>query len=109
MGADAFTVYFGIRFTVPEAEIEALEREADPRLIAARKVKLRCCLDRLTDGDPHFLLIGHEFGSFGVEGDATASITEDEMQRIVSDTKRKLRDAGFEQPPAFHFQFIAQY
>ncbi len=39
MGADAFTVYYGLRFPVRDDELNLLEGRAHPHQISARKVQ----------------------------------------------------------------------
>lgn len=50
MGADAFTVYYGLRFRVSEEELDMLQERAHPHQIAARKCGLRCYFGRPTNG-----------------------------------------------------------
>lgn len=110
MGSDFFYVFFGVRYQVnSEEDIEQLETGANPRLRAAKKVKLQSCFDRLTDGEPHFLLIGTKIGTFGVEGAASAELSEAELAHLVASTKAKLLEAGIANEPRFHFQLAAQY
>ena len=110
MGADSFVVYFGIRQTVQsDEELDLLERRADPRQIAARKRGLRTHLGQSTNGEPHFLLIGAEIGVFGVEGKLDSAISEEAMRNSVEHWKRSLKEAGFDDAPAFIFQVEAQY
>ncbi len=110
MGADAFYVYFGLRYTIEAGEeVGRCERGEDPRIIAARKARLNCCFDRPTDGEPHFLLIGASIGRFGVDNTSHASISTGEIDQIITNTRRKLQDAGFMIEPQIHFQLAAQF
>ena len=81
----------------------------DPRSSAARKAKLQLRFDRLTDGEPHFLLIGAKIGAFGVEGASAAELSEPEWAGIVAATKAKSGEAGIEEEPKFLLQLAAQY
>ena len=110
MGADAFYVFYGVRFSVAsERELQALETGSDARAKAARAAKLRICFDRLTDGAPYFLLIGHELGTFGAESLSDASFAKDELIHLMSRTEAQLKSAGFSEHPKMYFQFAAQY
>ena len=110
MGADAFVVYFGVRFTVQsDEEVEGLERRVDPRLSAARKAGLRTYWGRPTDGDPYFLLVGHEVGKFGIENTISSTLNVADLQTVTDGTSEKLRQAGFDLQPAFHFQVVGRY
>ncbi len=110
MGADAFYVFYGIRFSVEsDGELDALERNVDPRLKAARAAGLTWCFDRPTDGEPHFLLIGHRLGSFGVEADVEGAIGKQELLDVMARTEAALANAGFSQQPRIHLQLAAQY
>jgi hypothetical protein len=107
MGADVFYAFYGVRFDVTdEEELEAIEEGTDPRLKAARRAGLKVCLDRLTDGEPHFLFVGHELGAFGVQADGAASVGKDEL---AARTEAKLREGGFDGTPRLHLQLAAQY
>src|SRR5690349_9026968 len=53
MSADAFIVYFGVRYAVEsEEELDRLERRNDPRLESARKSRLKTFLGRATADAP---------------------------------------------------------
>jgi hypothetical protein len=110
MGADAFIVYFGIRYTVEsEDELDRLERRDDPRLVAARKARLKTYFGRATEGEDHCLLVGSELGQFGVEAKMEAELTEEELQRVAAETAEKLVQAGLEGRPKRYLQVVAQY
>ena len=110
MGADSFVVYYGIRLIVQnEAETSALERRTDPRQRAARDAGLKSYFGRLTDGEPHHLLIGTEIGVFGIENQTCIEMPMDRLLQAVEVTDRKLKEAGFLQKPALVFQLEAQY
>ncbi|QOV89101.1 hypothetical protein [Humisphaera borealis] len=110
MGADAFYVYYGVRYEVAsDEEAERLEMRQDARVAAARKVKLKFAFGRLTDGEPYFLLIGHEIGRFGAQDASEAVLSDDQLRGIFEETKRKLADAGFRDVPRLVFQLCGQY
>ena len=109
MGADAFIAFYGLRYTLSEAELEGVEQRTDHRITAARRVKLQTYLGRLTDGEPHFLLVGTRLGVFGVQNESARSVDAGEFQKVMSDTTTKLREAGLSGDPALHLQFESQY
>jgi hypothetical protein len=110
MGADSFIVYYGIRWEVSdEAEIESLELKKDSRIKLAKQHKLNLWWGVTTDQERYFLLIGTELGSFGWEGASNRSISDIEVRDVVKGTIGKLKDAGFKENPAFHFQFEPDY
>ena len=109
MGADAFIAFYGLRYTLSDGELDAVEQRTDHRVIAARRVKLQTSFGRLTDGEPHFLLVGTRLGVFGVENESARSVDGGELQKIMSDTATKLREAGLSGVPGLHLQFEAQY
>jgi hypothetical protein len=101
MGADAWIAFYGLKFDVPcdEESLAAVEEDRDPRCRAARAARLATYMGRLTDGAPHFLFIGTDLGTFGIEGASEKSFTDEALLRIANETKAKLRDAGFEGEP----------
>ncbi len=109
MGADAVVVFFGNRFVVSDAELEAVERRTDDRLIRARMAKLHHRAGRETEGRPHHLFIGHEFGVFGTENAVRMSLSPAEIQRVCDTTRQRLAEAGFTEVPAFHIQLEADH
>lgn len=109
MGADAFIAFYGVRYTLTDAEMDAVERNADERTIAARRVELQAYSGRLTDGEPPFLLVGTRLGVFGVENESHRSIDEPQLEQIMRDTATKLEAAGLLGTPQLHLQFQAQY
>jgi hypothetical protein len=111
MGADAVHVFFGVRQVLqPEEELSTLEEIAHPRMEAARRAKLKTCIGRATDGEPCFLLMGHHLGTFGVENQVQAALTESELTEIINETKRRLQQTGLDPAEArLHFQLEAQY
>lgn len=109
MGADAFTVYYGLRFHVTEVELDMVQERAHPHQIAARKFGLRCYFGRPTNGLDHFLLVGAELGVFGIENKMDAMLTDEQIRTMTEAARRKLKEAGFVEEPAFIFQLVADY
>ena len=111
MGADAFVVFFGVRYSIPDDDddLEKLDSRTDPRVEAARGAGLHTYCGRLTEGEDHFLLIGFRLGVFGVENELQKSIWERELLQTMERTRLKLRDASFKEEPALHLQLDAQH
>ncbi len=110
MGADASFFYLGVRYVLQsDDELEAVESQADERVRRAKRHRLKTALVRLTDGEPHVLLIGAELAVVGVENDGYIELSEADLTRVAADTRRKLLDAGFTQEPTYHLQLSAQY
>jgi hypothetical protein len=110
MGADAFIVFYGIRYSITSDEdVEAVERAKDPRIIVAKRAKLQAYWGRLTDGEPYFLLIGTRLGVFGIENQSQSAIDGPALERIMRDTRDTLSAAGLSGEPQLHLQLEAQY
>lgn len=109
MGADAFVAFYGVRYTLSEDELDAVEGRTDPRVTAARRIKLDSHLGRLTDGGSHYLLIGTTLGVFGVENDSARSVDTTELDRVMRHTAAMLIEAGLPGTPQLHLQLEAQY
>ena len=87
MGADAVIQFYGIRLRVPRDDKDAiagLEARTDPRLVAARDVRLDSWWGRLTDGADFHLLIGKRLGVFGSENDAEKQMTLQELSTLAA-------------------------
>jgi len=112
MGADAVIAFYGIRLRVPhddEGAIAGLEARTDPRLVAARKVRLDSWWGRLTDGADYHLLIGKRLGVFGSENDAEKQMTLQELSALAAQTDTLLKDGGFVEIASLVFQLEAHY
>ena len=112
MGADSFVAFYGIKITIdPDDEqmLDALETEAAPQCKAAQRAGLQTHWGRLTDGEDYFLYVGHRIGWLGLQHDDHVQVPADELTEIVTRVQSKLKEAGFDQSPAFHLQLEAQY
>ncbi len=108
MGADAFLVCYGIRWEVDatnEEEVTLLEKRQDARHLAAKKHNLQSWWGVTTDQGRYFLLVGKLVGNFGWEGKHAARLDDKELAGFVEEAKAKLRAAGLESEPAWHYQF----
>lgn len=112
MGADAFHVYYGLRWEViadDKEAVELLEKRQDARQLAARAHKLDCWWGVTADERRCFVLVGKRLGNFGWEHQHEAQFEEAGLATLVEETKRRLREAGFEGAPAWQFQFEPDY
>jgi DUF971 family protein len=106
MSADSFTIYYGLRYTITErSEIRLLEQQQHQKTQAARLVGLDSIWGVTEDESTYYLLIGRELGIFGWEYLSDREIGNEELDRIMKETKIKLQKAGFERQPALIFQF----
>lgn len=108
MGADRFVAIYGVKFEVGSAD--EVDSFAPPWRQAARRARLRVWSGRLTDGSPHYVVVGSLVGDFGVEGrDRQVTVTDSDLSTIASSTRERLKSAGVPGEPALHLLFEAQY
>jgi hypothetical protein len=106
MSAETFIAYFGLRFELDPEETDGVEDRTDRRVVAARRVGLKCyagVFGELQESDR--LFIGAELGKLGAENKESINIPLDELQRRIEITKAKLIEAGFEDAPSLHLQW----
>lgn len=108
MSAEAFYVFYGLRAVVDASDaetVEALELRRHPWQLAAKQHRLRCWWGSTVDEYTSFVVLGHMVGQFGREGAASGQLTDAEASAVVAETTERLRAAGVEGQPAWHFQF----
>jgi hypothetical protein len=108
MSAESFIVYYGLRWELGAAEgeqITLLERRRDPRQLAAVQHGLDFWWGRTTDEERYFVLLGRQVGPFGWEGESLVRLTDAEAAQLVTETRDRLRAAGFADEPAWYYQF----
>lgn len=108
MGADAFHVCYGVRREVDVADaktVELLEQRRHPLQISARQHQLRCWWGATIDERRFFVLVGRIIGHFGWEGEPAGHLSDVEATAVMAETAERLRGAGIEGQPAWHFQF----
>lgn len=100
MRSDRSIVYYGLLFELALAEIEAVERRLDERVILARKSKLDHYLGNFGGSEERFqLLIGLELGILGLENSHLILLEASELGALFESTAMKIRSAGFLQLP----------
>ncbi|REK11206.1 MAG: hypothetical protein DWQ37_14845 [Planctomycetota bacterium] len=110
MSADECAVYFGLRFEIPEGEIDAVEARTDPRMIAARDARLRRYWGSVADGDErYYLLVGAEIGVMGIDGKLDVELSRAGLEAIMDETTAKLKAASFEGEPKLYVQYFPDY
>jgi hypothetical protein len=112
VSAEGFVVYYGLRWDIrqdDEATVQALERREDQRIQSARRNGLETYWGRTEEEERYFLFVGRELGCFGREGQNSAQVEDETLLRILDETKRKLKAAGFLGLPALHCQFEPDY
>jgi hypothetical protein len=108
VGADAFHVCYGVRREVDAADaatVEALELRRHPWQVAAKQHRLQSWWGVTTDERRFFVLVGRMIGHYGWEGEAAGQLADAEAAAVVAETAERLRAAGIEGVPAWHFQF----
>jgi len=121
MGAEAFVVYYGVRYEVEDpSELDMLEYssmsrqsnngspidglDADqwhPKVRAAVSVGLEWTWG-ITQEETYYLLIGKELGWLGWEHVGEVAIPTQELEATIAETKRQLHVAEFNEPVALH-------
>lgn len=106
MSSDTFIVYFGLRFEVGADEIEGIELRSDKRIMAARRVGLKCYWGNFGALEERYLLfIGAEIAILGAENSEEVIMSFSDAQRSFDDTKERLKEAGFSEVPKLHFRW----
>ena len=108
MGADAFHVCYGVRREVDASDaatVESLELRRHPWQVVAKQHRLRCWWGVTTDQRQFFVLIGRMVGHFGWEGEAAGRLSDADATALATETVERLRAAGIDESPSWHFQF----
>ncbi|WP_337173949.1 hypothetical protein [Paludisphaera sp.] len=108
MGADHTLVFYGVRYKIAEAEIDALEARTDPRQVLARQHRLRSRWGRFATvdgGSTHYLFIGEELGIVGLEGSFEVARDAGQIAGIVAGVAERLIRAGIGDAPRLYVQF----
>ena len=108
MGASAFHVCYGIRWEVDvsdAATVQLLEQRQHPHQVAAKLHRLQSWWGGTTDEGRYFVLVGRLIGHYGWEGERAGQLTDAEAAALVAETADRLRAAGIEEQPAWHYQF----
>jgi hypothetical protein len=106
MGADAFHIYYGLRWEIDapaDEELEILESEDDPRQIAAQSHGLDSWWGITADEEVYFLLVGKLVGHFGWQHEHDGRLVNAAVLGLMEETREKLHSASccriFLRPP----------
>jgi hypothetical protein len=108
VSADAFHVCYGVRREVDAADnetVELLEFRRHQWQVAAKQHGLQVWWGRTIDERRFFVLVGRMVGRYGWEGEAAGQLADAEVGAVMAETAQRLRAAGIESQPAWHFQF----
>lgn len=108
MGADATMAFFGLRFKTSEEENNGLEHRTDPRIVAARDQNLDHWWGHFSVdyyNEQSYLFIGKIIGRIGHEDDYEVVITPSELITTMSESRDRLKKAGFSDEPRLFVQF----
>jgi hypothetical protein len=108
VSADSFHVWYGVRYEVEASDtatVELLEGRRHPWQLAARQHALQSWWGTTTDEHRIFVLVGRIVGHYGWEGESASQLADAEATTIMAVTAERLRTAGIEGRPAWHFQF----
>ena len=108
MSASTCVIYFGLRFDVDVTDIEALEARSDARMVAARKVGLRCYWGNFgAPGERYLLFVGSQIGLVGSENQTEVQLEIADIDAMLASVQAKLVEAGLEGEPRLHVQWQA--
>ena len=100
-------IYYGLRFNISVAEIDAIDEGTDQRVIAANSQDLEYyCSDLSSFDKQYFLFIGEDIAVLGRDDEVEAELTAEEYNAITESVRAKLKRAGFEEPPQLYMQWL---
>lgn len=108
VGASAFHVCYGIRWEVDASDaatVQMLEQRRHPHQVAAKLHQFRVWWGATTIEGRYYVLVGRLIGHYGWEGEPAGRLTDAEAATIILETTDRLRAAGIEGQPAWHYQF----
>lgn len=98
-------IYYGLRFPISVAEMDAIDEENDERINAAENEDLDYyCSDLCSLEGQYYLFIGQEIGVMGPDGEVEAELTAEEYIAITESVRTSLSRAGFQDTPQLHIQ-----
>ncbi len=107
MKNDGLVCVYGVRYAVtPYGDVGKFEALYDPRLETAKRLGLVSHFGQPVPGEPYVLLIGTEIGTFGPSADQRREVGDAEIHRMMVDTRKKLRTAGFVDEPSLQLQWV---
>jgi len=106
MSCDFCLFFFGIRFSIFEDDIEALEERTHPIMIQAQSAALQYYWANFGGhAEKCFLFVGRNLGILGREDLNENEFFRDDLDAIAAATRRTLVSAGFSEEPRFYLQW----
>lgn len=107
-GQEKFLCYYGVSFVFASQDAACGDRVGeDPRLQVAKTVGLGYHLGRVAPDEPIQLLVGTELGRFGSHDEKLKRLDDDSVRKVMTETRMRLRIAGFAEAPAMIFQMVS--
>lgn len=106
MSSPASVAFYGVRFEIAEEEIPGLEERSDPRLVSAMRNGLKHYWSNFdAPAERYCLFVGSKLGILGPEGQDEVVLDGQDLQAVIADTDRKLREGGFAEVPRLYIQW----
>src|SRR5687767_6316797 len=106
MSAPSCIAYVGLRFTITDDEVEALEERRGSRQIEARNAGLKSYWGNFGLGAPSYvLLVGSQLGTVGPEGQTFIRVDGDELVRLVERTREQLASTTMNGGVGLHVEY----
>jgi len=100
MGADSCTIYYGVRLSFGEEDLEAFEERTHPVIRKCREFGLHFWWGKDPGNDERwFVMIGSSIGSMGLEEKLVLEVPQAVLAEKIATTTEKLRRAGFTEIP----------
>lgn len=109
MSASYCLAFFGVRYALSDAEVEALDSRADPRQAAARKAGLKTYWGKFGPDERFLLFVGTQLATLGPENDSEFIRPSGELQAIFETTASKLLGAGFVEAAQLYLQWAEDF
>ncbi|WP_137871358.1 hypothetical protein [Sphingopyxis sp. 2PD] len=108
MSSSACVAYFGLRFDVSVEEIDSLEQRRDARQIAAKGVGLSSYWGNFGgESERYVLLIGTKIAILGVENEVAATLSNQQLSKVMIETVDRLRSANFADGAGLHLEWLS--
>lgn len=106
MSAGVCIAYFGLRFEVDPDQVEGIELRSDRRVVAARKSGLEYYWGNVGGlQETYVMFIGAQLALMGLENSLGIDLPLNDLQDMISKTRVKLGEAGFDEGPSLHLQW----
>lgn len=107
MSSSACIAYFGLRFDVSVNEVDSLEQRRDARQIVAKGVGLSSYWGNFGgEIERYVLLIGTKIAILGIEDEATATLSNEQLSKVMIETMDRLRSANFADGAGLHLEWL---